>query len=62
MMNNEGYTKFTMHSHTKLWQSQDARNLGKGYGIWVADKAWHWYERWVDFVREHCRENSDKYA
>ncbi len=61
IMKNEGYPNFTMHSHTLLWQSLDAKNLGKGYGTLVADKAWHWYERWVDKVREHCRMNAERY-
>jgi hypothetical protein len=61
MMQSEGFPKFTMHHHTLLWQSLDAKNLGKGYGTLVAGKTWHWYERWVEEVREHCRENSSKY-
>lgn len=62
MMKDEGYPNFTIRNHTVLWQSLDAKNIGKGYGTLVADKAWHWYERWVDVVREHCRENIDKYS
>lgn len=61
LMKNEGYPKFTMHNHTLLWQSLDAKNSGKGYGTIVADKTWHWYERWVDEVREHCRMNAERY-
>lgn len=61
MMQSEGFPKFTVHHHTLLWQSLDAKNLGKGYGTLVAGKAWHWYERWVEEVREHCRVNSPRY-
>lgn len=62
MMAAEGFPGFSMHDHTQLWQTLDARNNAKGYGTWVAGKVWHWYERWVDVVRKHCRENSERYA
>lgn len=62
LMKNEGYLKFTMYNHTQLWQSLDAKNSGKGYGTLVAGKTWHWYERWLDEVREHCRMNAEKYS
>jgi hypothetical protein len=61
MIQSEGYPRFTIHHHTLLWQSLDAKNLGKGYGTLVAGKTWHWYERWVEEVREHCRMSSSKY-
>ena len=62
IIKNEGYPNFSIHNHTILWQSLDAKNQGKGYGTLVADKTWHWYERWVDVVREHCRANADTYS
>ena len=31
---------FKMHHHTNLWKSKTGKNLGKGYGISVAGKAW----------------------
>ena len=62
IIQNEGYPYFSIHNHTTLWQSLDAKNQGKGYGTLVADKMWHWYERWVDVVREHCRANADTYS
>ena len=62
LMKTEGYPSFSLHYHTKLWQSLDAKNAAKGYGTLVAGKAWHWYERWVDVVREHCREFRGKYS
>lgn len=58
MMQNEGYSKFTIRSHTLLWQSLNAKNQGNGYGTLVAGKSWHWYERWAEQVRKHCLENS----
>lgn len=56
------FPKFSLHYHTKLWQSKDAKNLANGYGTLVAGKNWHWYERWLDVVREHCRENRKLYS
>lgn len=60
MMQNEGYPKFSMHYHTQLWKRLDAKNPGKGYGVWVV-KQWYWYDRWVDVVREHCSSNAERY-
>ena len=60
-MRQEGYVRFNMHHHTQLWKKMDAKNPGKGYGVEVA-KTWYWYDRWVDEVRKHCAENSDKYT
>ena len=61
MMHHEGYTKFSMHCHTKLWKERDAKNLTKGYGTTVAEGAWYWYSRWVEEVRKHCSENKSLY-
>ena len=55
-MREEGYPGFGMHQHTLLWQSRDAKNPGKGYGVQIANN-WYWYDRWVNEVRKHCREN-----
>ena len=60
LMREEGYTKFNMHHHTLLWQSMDAKNSGKGYGVMVAN-AWFWYDRWVELVRQHCSDNAESY-
>jgi hypothetical protein len=62
LMKAEGFPCFSIHSHTKLWQSQDAKNPAKGFGTMVAGKNWHWYERWVDVVRKHCRDSGGKYS
>lgn len=61
LMENEGYPNFTIYFHTLLWKSLDAKNPAKGYGTLVAGKVWHWYERWVEEVRKHCIENSERY-
>ncbi len=59
MMKDEGYSSFTMHWHTVLWQEKDGRNTANGYGVWVA-KQWYWYERWLDVVRTYCEENFER--
>lgn len=60
LMCEEGYTRFNMHHHTKLWQKKDGKNLGKGYGTQIAG-TWYWYDRWIDKVRKHCADNRDLY-
>ncbi|MEI6104179.1 MAG: DUF3644 domain-containing protein [Methanothrix sp.] len=60
IMKSEGYSRFNMHYHTVLWQNEDARNPGKGYGVKVAN-TWYWYERWLSFVRKHCEQNRAAY-
>ncbi len=61
VMKAEGHKGFRMHQHTTLWKAEDAKNPNKGYGVKVADKYWHWYESWVEFVREHCRTNAKEH-
>lgn len=58
----EGYPRFSMHCHTQLWRKLDAKNPANGYGTSVAGKYWHWYERWLDEVRNHCKENEEEYS
>jgi len=60
MMHNEGFPGFNMYHHTQLWKSLDAKNPGKGYGIKVVN-TWYWYERWIEVVRKHCKENRSLY-
>lgn len=59
-MRAEGYSRFNMHHHTELWKSKDAKKPGRGFGVVIAG-AWYWYEPWVELVRQHCRENADRY-
>ncbi len=61
IMRSEGFQRFNQHHHTVLWQSQDAKNPGRGYGVEVQG-LWYWYDRWVDVARKHCRENRDRYV
>jgi hypothetical protein len=60
MMQDEGFPKFKMHWHTALWQALDAKNPGKGYGVYLAG-AWYWYQRLVDVVRKHCQDSAAMY-
>ena len=57
-MISEGYTNFNRQKHTELWQSQNAKG-NKKFGTYPYEgkKAWDWYETWVDFVREWCKQN-----
>lgn len=50
-----GHAAFNMYDHTKLSQQLDARNLGKGYGVKVAN-TWYWYENWLEKVLEKLGE------
>lgn len=54
MMKKEGFGKFTMEEHTKLWKAHNARDPAKGYGVKLSDGQWYWYETWVKKAREHC--------
>lgn len=60
LMKDEGFPRFTMHWHTRLWQKLDGKNPAKGFGVEVAG-SWYWYDRWIDVVRKHCREHSTDY-
>ncbi len=60
MMRAEGYDKFNMHRHNKLWQAKDARNPKHQYGVQV-EGTWFWYESWVQQVRAHCQQNAGFY-
>ncbi len=62
IMKSEGYTKFSMHYHTKLWKNLDAKNPSKQYGALVAGKTWFWYELWVEEVRKHCISSKSIYC
>lgn len=50
-----GFPAFTMHDHTILSQQLDARRLGKGYGVQIAN-TWYWYEGWFEKVLEKLNE------
>jgi len=61
LMKGEGWDRFTMDSHTKLWKKLDAKNLAKGYGAIAVGKTWCWYETWLNRVREEFEQHPDRY-
>jgi hypothetical protein len=50
-----GHPGFGIYDHTILAQQLDARNLGKGYGVSVAN-TWYWYDSWFEKVLEKLGE------
>ena len=58
MMKEEGYPNFGIYEHTQLWKKLDAKNPGKGYGTEVIPGQWLWYDRWIEVVRKHCKDNT----
>ncbi|NVK73215.1 MAG: DUF3644 domain-containing protein [Oceanospirillaceae bacterium] len=61
LMNAQGYSSFKIHHHTNLWKKYDAQNPANGFGTMVAGKQWHYYENWVEVVRQHCIKNKADY-
>lgn len=57
LMQEKGYTRFSITKHTEIWKSRDAKNPSRGYGVFVS-KTWYWYENWVKIVEEYCAEHS----
>ena len=62
LMNENGYPRFRIGDHTRLWQELGAKNPGRGFGR-EGDyrNTWVWYDRWVERVRAHCEEQGDRY-
>lgn len=60
-MKAEGWDRFTMDSHTKLWKKLDAKIPAKGYGTVAVGKTWCWYETWLNRVREECEQHPQLY-
>lgn len=58
----EGYPRFTLHAHTRLWQDLDAKAGDKGF-CRAGDypNTWVWFDTWLARVRAHCHENADRY-
>ena len=58
----EGFPRFNMSSHTRLWQELDAKAGDKGFGR-PGDypNTWVWFDTWVARVRAHCQENAGRY-
>lgn len=57
----EGWNRFTMDSHTKLWKRLMAKDPAKGYGAVAVGKLWCWYETWLNRVREECQQHPAQY-
>ncbi len=60
-MNDEGYVRFKIHHHTKLWKNKNAKRAGTGYGVNVAG-TWYWYDLWLREVRRYCSDNSELFV
>ena len=58
-MQDLGYTKFNIATHTKVWKEYDAKNPKHGYGVQV-EKTWYWYEHWLKKVQEYCEKHKEK--
>jgi len=56
----DGFKKFGVYQHTKLWQTENAKDPSKGFGTLVV-KTWYWYDSWLSFAKKHCEENRAKY-
>ncbi len=58
---NAGFTKFRVNpEHSEMWQQEDAKNTGKGFGVDVAGQ-WYWYESWLERVLELCEKDKARY-
>jgi hypothetical protein len=63
MMHDEGFPRFTMDNHTKLWKELEARDPAKGFGRPGDYKGtWVWFDSWVARVKAHCQENAERYV
>jgi hypothetical protein len=60
-MQKEGYGRFGVSQHTRLWQAENAKDPAKGYGVTVV-KTWYWYDSWLSFVKKHCDQNKLRYT
>jgi hypothetical protein len=54
----KGYKKFGMQRHTEFWQSLNAKDEAKGFGVKVAN-TWYWYENWLQEVENYCKQNEN---
>lgn len=60
-MHSEGWARFSMDKHTKLWKRLDAKKAGQPYGAVAVGNTWCWYQPWIDRVREECQQNPSIY-
>ncbi|MEK7265758.1 MAG: DUF3644 domain-containing protein [Pseudomonadota bacterium] len=61
-MHEDGFARFSVGAHTRLWQELDAKNPGKNFGL-AGDyrNTWVWRQSWLERVRAHCQEQGDRY-
>jgi hypothetical protein len=56
-----GFKKFRVSpEHVKMWQGEDAKADGKGYGVTVQG-LWYWYQSWIDRCIELCTAAGDAF-
>jgi hypothetical protein len=48
-----GYS-FGIHEHTSFWRHLDAKDVAKGFGVWVAGQ-WFWYDSWIEHCKAYCQ-------
>lgn len=60
IMQNKGYSNFGQYQHTQFWKAEEAKAVGRDYGVQVAH-TWYWYQKWVDNVELHCKSEGDRY-
>jgi hypothetical protein len=61
LMQEEGYPKFNISTHTALWKTLDAKNPIHGYGVELGGQ-WFWYENWLNRVRMECKNHPELYG
>jgi Protein of unknown function (DUF3644) len=57
----EGFDRFTMVGHTKLWKLLGAKDPAKSCGAVAVGTQWCWYETWLNRVREECQQHPERY-
>lgn len=56
-----GFSSYRIQpEHLRMWQSEDAKNAAKGYGVDVQG-VWYWYQSWVDRCIDLCNAAGDRY-
>lgn len=62
-MQADGYPRFNMTAHTRLWKELEAKAADKGFGR-PGDypKTWVWFDTWLARARAHCQENAGMYS
>lgn len=59
-MQKKGFVNFGQYQHTQFWQAEEAKGQDKDFGVQVAN-TWYWYQKWVDHVEMHCRNQGTRY-